>query len=86
MVYLNHKINAQVETWDTYELNDDGTLGEYISSGGGDTDYPQYVVWSLFEDGDEDECLGEFNTLDDARRAIDQHILSETTFKSEEGN
>lgn len=71
MIYHNHKINAQVATWDTYELNDDGTMGDYISSGGGDTDYPEYAVWSLFDDGEEDELLGEFDTIEAAKEAID---------------
>lgn len=86
MIYRNYKINAQVDTWDIYELNDDGTLGGYIGDGGGDTEYPMYAVWELDAEGDETESLDEYSTLAEAKMAIDQAIKEATTFQSEAGN
>jgi hypothetical protein len=72
MIYKQHLIQARVETWDNYELNDDGTLGYFITNGGGDTDYPLYDVWTRDEDGEADQCLGdEFNTIEEAKAFID---------------
>lgn len=86
MIYRNYLINAEVQTWDTYEVNDDGTLGDYKTSGGGDTESPMYVVWELDEDGDEADSLDEFNSIDEAKAAIDEHIKTLTTFQSEASN
>lgn len=78
MVYKKHLIQARIDTWDSYELNDDYTLGDYVSSGGGDMDYPTYEVWALDDDGNADECVADdFGTIVEAKRFIDNQEIQE---------
>lgn len=85
MIYRGYLIQAQVATWTTYEVKDDGTLGSYLGEGGGDIDYPTYEVW---ENGElnGDLLIDGLITLENAKRFIDDEITRLTTFQSEEGN
>lgn len=74
MIYRKHKIMAEVQTWDIYELNEDATFGDYMGEGGGDTDYPMYSAWTVDENGELNDNLGEHNSITDAKAAIDSAI------------
>lgn len=91
MIYRGYLIQARVETWDSYEVNDDGTLGDFIGDGGGDADYPLFDVWTL-DDSDPEDVFGEdcvddtLESFEAAKALVDKLITDATTFAGEAGN
>lgn len=68
MIYKNYKINASAPDWHYYEVNEDGTIGAFIDNGGISGDYEFDIVTN---DEDEDSIDGGYNTLEEAKQAID---------------
>lgn len=71
MIYRGFRIGATVADWHRYDLNQDGTLGEFMGNGGIDADSAEYDVYS-HPNSDEEELIdGGYETIDQAKKAID---------------
>lgn len=84
MIYKNHKINASAPDWHYFEVNEDGTIGDFIDNGGVNGEY-EYEIYTIIVDEDDgevedDELVGGGATIAEAKEVIDQLIYDQTHF------